>query len=121
MKDNISVFWRCNKTIFGDVLMFLIITCTVLYYIKITIPFFSIIVAVLLWAVVILTHRYREVIRGMSDSKSQDLGFEKEVLDMWYEIEPTWAKDIAVVISFLVSGLAFLITAIIKYNLFSAL
>lgn len=121
MKDDMLVFWRCNKTIFGDVLIFLIVACTILYYIKITVPVFSIVVAVLLWIIVIMTHRCREFIRGMSDSQSRDMGFEKEVLNMWYEIEPTWAKDTAAVISFLISGLAFLVIAVIKYNLFSAL
>ncbi len=119
MKENISAFWYCNKSIFCDVLIFLIVTCTILYYSKITIPVFSIIVAVLMWIVVITTHKYREFIRGTNDPQSQDLGFEKEVLDMWYEIEPTWAKDTATIISFFVSGLAFLAIAIIKYNIFS--
>lgn len=119
MKDDISVLWHCNKSIFGHVLVFSIAASAVLYSISIPIPVFSIIAALIMWYIAVTTAHYREVMGERNHSQLQNSRIEKEVLDMWYEIEPTWAKDAVPMVSFLISGFAFLMVAVIKYNLFS--
>jgi len=111
MKDDISVFWRCNKTIFASALIFSIVVCAVLFSLDIPIRALLIVGVALMWFVAVTTSKYRNGVLQTDDTHSPNVE-----LEIWQDIEPTWATDAAVVISVIIFCGTFFCAVYFKYK-----
>jgi len=116
MKDDISVFWRCNKRIFVHVAMFSVGVWTVLFLFNISIPTVLIVGVVLMWFVAVTTAKHRQGTAQGNNSHLPDVE-----LEIWQDLEPTWATNAVAVISVLIFWTIFFGALFVKYKFFPPL
>lgn len=118
MKDNISVFWRCNKSTFNHVLMFSVGACAVLFFLlDISISALLIWGAVFMWFIGVTTARYRKGATQINDSNSPDISPDIG-LEIQRDIQSTWCRDAVAVISVIIFWLTFFGAMYVKYKSF---
>ncbi len=116
MKDDISVFWRCNRKVFVHVTIFSVCACAALFFFDISIRALLILGVVLMWFVAVTIAKYRYEPTAVNNSQSSDVE-----LEIWQDLEPTWATNVVVVISVLIFWLVFFGAVYIKYKSLSPL
>lgn len=111
MKDDILVFWHCNKKILGSALIFSIVACAVLFSLDIPIRALLIVGVLLMWFVAVTTAKHQNGALQTDDTRSSNVE-----LEIWQDIEPTWATDAAAVISVIIFWGTFFCATYFKYK-----